>query len=67
MSQEIKQSLTAEQANSLRGQGMLSVQEFAYVAGDLVVAENAVTGEKRILGKTEMILLESSNKRVLKG
>ena len=40
--------------------------EIAYRAGDLVVAENPVTGDKRVLGQAATVLTES-NKRVLKG
>ena len=57
--------LSSEAINSLRAKNLLSENEFAYQAGDLIVAENPVTGEKRIIGNTE-IMIESS-KRVLKG
>ena len=67
MSQEVKLALSESQSSYLRKSGLLQEYEFAYTAGDLVVAENATTGEKRVLGKTEIVLTESNNKRVLKG
>jgi|TARA_Y100000310_G_C20527742_1_gene736912 hypothetical protein len=44
---------------------LITEKEFAYVAGDLLVAENVIDGEKRIVGKAA--LLTEGNKRVLKG
>ena len=58
--------LSAEQTDKLRVLKLLSTNEFAYVAGDLIVAENPVTGERRMLGKSSDLLTEGS-KRVLKG
>jgi hypothetical protein len=43
----------------------LGETEYAYRAGDLIVAENPVTGGKRIVGK--VTLLTEQNKRVLRG
>ena len=51
---------------SLRERGLLSEAEIAYKAGDLIIAENPVSGEKRVLGQASSVLTES-NKRVLKG
>ena len=61
-----KQSLRADQLNELRAQNLINDSEFAYIAGDLLVAENVTTSEKRVLGKVKEVLLESQ-KRVLKG
>ena len=52
---------------SLRERGMLNETEVAYIRGDLLVAVNVLTEEKRVLGKTKEILLESNSRRVLKG
>lgn len=57
--------LTTDETQSLRSSRLLSENEYAYRAGDLIVAENPVTGEKRIVGKAS--LLSENNKRVLKG
>ena len=58
--------LRSDQIAHLRQNSLLSKSEIAYIAGDLIVAENITTGEKRVLGEAETILTES-NKRVLKG
>jgi len=44
---------------------LLSEQEVAFVTGDLVIAENAVTNERRVVGEADLIT--ESNKRILKG
>ena len=59
-------SLRGEQIAHLRQNNLLSTTEIAYIAGDLIIAENITTGEKRVLGAVASILSES-NKRVLKG
>ena len=60
------ETLTETQISQLRTRGLLSEGEFAYKAGDLVVAEDPVTGDKRVLGQASTVLTES-NKRVLRG
>ena len=60
------EALNEVQLNDLRTRGLLNEGEFAYRAGDLVVAENPVTGDKRVLGQVSSVLTES-NKRVLRG
>lgn len=60
------EALNEAQLNDLRTRGLLNEGEFAYRAGDLVVAENPVTGDKRVLGQVSSVLAES-NKRVLRG
>lgn len=59
-------SLENAHLTSLRERGLLSEEEIAYKAGDLIIAENPVSGEKRVLGQAATVLTES-NKRVLKG
>ena len=61
-----RQQLNKVETVALRDQGLLDANEFAYRAGDLVVAENVLTGEKRVLGESAKVLSETS-KRVLKG
>ena len=51
----------------LREQEMISETEVAYVRGDLLVAVNVLTEEKRVIGKANELLTESPNRRVLKG
>lgn len=57
--------LTSDETLHLRTNNLLSENEYAYRAGDLIVAENPVSGEKRIVGKVS--LLTENNKRVLRG
>ena len=57
--------LTESEIADLRTRGLVHSAEFAYRAGDLIVAENPVTGEKRVVGKNTV--LAENNKRVLKG
>ena len=61
-----KSELNGSHLANLRERGLLGENEIAYRAGDLVVAENPVTGDKRVLGQAATVLTES-NKRVLKG
>lgn len=64
MSREERQ-LSIDQIKDLRDRGMITSGEIAFVAGDLLVAENVTTQEKRIIGETK--LLNESTRRVLKG
>ena len=52
--------------NALRESNQISRDEYAYIAGDLLVAENVKTSEKRVLGQAADMLTEGQ-KRVLKG
>ena len=51
----------------LRENGVMSNSEVAYVQGDLLVVVNVTTEEKRVLGKVNSFLNESTNRRLLKG
>ena len=59
-------SLSPDQITQLRVSRLLFEKEIAFIAGDLIVAENITTGEKRVIGETSSILTET-NRRVLKG
>jgi len=61
-----KVALTEEQLSNLRLEGKIESDEIAFRSGDLVIAENALTGNRRILGNTSAILTES-RKQILKG
>ena len=63
---QLREMLTSQQLSSLRERGLISEKEFAYIAGDLLVAENVTSNEKRVVGESS-ILAESINKRLLKG
>jgi len=57
--------LTPEQLTVLRERGMISKEEIAFITGDLLIAENALTNERRVVGESDLI--NESNRRVLKG
>lgn len=57
--------LNENEIRDLRQRGLIKTEEFAFKAGDLIIAENPVTGEKRVVGQTTM--LSESTRRVLKG
>ncbi len=58
--------LTNNQLSELRQRGLLKNSEVAFLAGDLLIAEDPVTSERRIVGEAKL-LAENTNKRVLKG
>lgn len=51
----------------LKVKGLLTEEEYVYVDGDVLVAENVKTQDKRVLGKAADLLTEGGAKRVLKG
>ena len=61
-----KTLLNVQQMSRLRENNTITADEYAYIAGDLLVAENVKTSEKRVLGQAAALLSES-NRRVLKG
>lgn len=61
----MRQEVSSAQLADLREKKVINDDEFVYIAGDLAIAENAVTGEKRVVGKSD--LLVETRKRVLKG
>ena len=50
----------------LRQAGILLEKEMAFLSGDLIVAENVITKDRRIVEGASRIIAES-NKRILKG
>tara|TARA_B100001250_G_C19441138_1_gene631835 strand:- start:157 stop:342 length:186 start_codon:yes stop_codon:yes gene_type:complete len=60
-------NLTHEQMSMLRESKVISEEEVAIKEGDLIVAKNVVTQARRIIGKVDEILVESTQRRVLKG
>jgi len=57
--------LTEKETADLRNRGLILETEFAYKAGDLIIAEDPTTGKKRVVGQTST--LSEGNKRVLRG
>ena len=60
-------SISNEQIAAMRASGQITDQEIAILEGDLIVAKNVVTEARRIIGKANDVLVESTQKRVLKG
>lgn len=58
-----EERMTNQELNDLRSKGHLLKNEVAYRVGDLIVAENVVTRERRVLETT----ITESTKRILKG
>ena len=63
---QINVALNTAQIADLRNRGLIESAEIAFLAGDLLIAENPVTSVRRIVGEAQL-LTESSNRRVLKG
>lgn len=62
-----RQLLGGAELGRLKVKGLLSEEEYAYVDGDILVAENVKTQDRRVLGKVADLLTEGGSKRVLKG
>lgn len=59
--------LSKNDLNLLRKNGVLSSDEIAYWAGDILVAENVITSQKRNLQEGLHLIRESSSPSLLKG
>ena len=64
---DLKMSISNEQMTAMRASGQITDQEIAILEGDLIVAKNVVTEARRIIGKANDVLVESTQKRVLRG
>lgn len=53
--------------NNLRERGLISLDEVVSKEGDLFVAINVVTNERRIIHVDENLLETKSQKKILKG
>ena len=51
----------------LRDSGLITENEIALIEGDILLAKNVITQERRIIGKSDDVLNEGNNRRVLKG
>jgi hypothetical protein len=60
-----RRELTTIQITKLRTDAAISPKEIAYFHGDLLIVENVVTGEKRVLENHSLI--NESGRRILKG
>ena len=59
-----KQPVDDSQLKKLREDGLLKSNEVAWINGDLVIAENVLTSEKRVLCERSLLF---ESKRLLKG
>ena len=64
---DYEMSISNEQIAVMRASGQITDQEIAILEGDLIVAKNVVTEARRISGKANDVLVESTQKRVLRG
>jgi hypothetical protein len=60
------QQLSDENLRTLRNEGIISNDEIAYKSADLLIAENIVSGKKRVLGTQREVVLKEE-KKILKG
>mgnify|MGYP001219180191 CR=1 FL=1 len=59
--------LPENQLRSLRNLKIINDDEIAYKKGDIIVAENVLTNERRIIDVPDLTTENSKNKRILKG
>jgi hypothetical protein len=59
--------IDGDELQKLRINGVITENEIAILEGDLVLAKNVLTQERRIIGKTSDIITENNKKRILKG
>ena len=62
-----RREISHDQLTMLRGSGVISENEIAYWAADILVAENVVTSNKRVIKDAAHLLKESSSRTLLKG
>ena len=60
----MEKQVTGNDLTKLRTSGLIDANEVAIVVGDVVVAENVITKERRILEVSGLML--ESNRRVLR-
>ena len=62
---KLEKVLNDKEITMLRESGIISKEEIAISVGDLVVAENVCTRDRRVIDATK--ILSESKRRVLKG
>tara|TARA_B100000700_G_C14846631_1_gene761914 strand:+ start:637 stop:834 length:198 start_codon:yes stop_codon:yes gene_type:complete len=60
-------AIEGDELQQLRNEGTIAENEIAILEGDLILAKNVLTQERRIIGKATDIITENSKKRILKG
>ena len=56
--------IDGDELQKLRINGVITENEIAILEGDLVLAKNVLTQERRIIGKTSDIITENNKKRI---
>lgn len=64
---ENKRPVNTSEVSKLKDKGLIAENEFAFIEGDYVIAENAQTRDKRVLGRAGDLLVENGSKRILRG
>jgi hypothetical protein len=67
VSGQSRQLLGGADIEKLRNRGILKDEEYAYIEGNVIMAENPKTQDKRVVGKVSELLVEHGTKRVLNG
>ena len=62
-----EQIVGGAQLQDLRNQKIITENEIAIVEGDLILAKNVLTQERRIIGKKSEVIKESNERKILKG
>lgn len=62
-----RQLLGGAEVGRLKNKGLIKEEEYAYLEGDILIAENVKTQDRRVVGKATELLTESGAKRVLNG
>ena len=62
-----EQVVESTQLQALRAEGIISEKEIAILEGDILLAKNVLTQERRIIGKVNETLKENSRRKILKG
>ena len=62
-----EQIVSGTQLQDLRNQKIITENEIAIVEGDLILAKNVLTQERRIIGKKSEVIKESNERQILKG
>ena len=57
------QQLSDENLKVLRSEGIILDDDIAYKSADLLIAENVVSGKKRVLGSQRQFILKEEKKR----
>ena len=58
-------NLSSQELQKLKDSGDLKVNETAYLNGDLLVAENVISKERRVISETSVLL--ESRRKLLRG